>query len=723
MVAFTKRTTAPLVSDKWWRTSFNPCIAVSNGTVLPNCVGYAWGRFAEIMNGFAAGLPTCDAGNWYAVDRTHEKGKTPKLGSVLVLSRSGQSGHVAVVEEIYSDGSILTSESGYGNSWDRRFWTSKRTPPNYCDNGYTFEGFIYNPAVKGDETSLLDVNDLNHPARRFISEAEKHAGDGGHAWVQSLTSIGGGPWCAATCCAVAIACGFADVIMPRVQYVAPYFARDVVEEYGGQFIPGPVQGNFNAVPQTGDLVVYQYAGAIGMDHGYHIGMVRYCKDDTVYTVEGNSGGYVFHEKDRKGSDIGFYARPDWTKVGGSSTVSGYSGSTLVAGQLYTSESTRADASVRQVGYLDSTCKPSIKSSQIELAVINYTGMLSSFVKMFGLTAVSATTGFDNIDGLGPVPREIVQFLVNKGLPTAAAIGIIANIKAESEFNTGAIGDHGTSFGLCQWHNERGVAMKSMVGSNWAINLTGQLNYLWYELSSSSYSSLLTALQQVPNTLAGAKKAADLFVRQFERPSNIEYNSKIRQNNAETFWKQIVVVSATTGPSGDVSASQGKITTQSGKVITQGNSVSVPSSVPQTGIVANYTNYSYFYSRWSSGTIQRKLADIWGTQNKPHSYSVATLSGYYLVATSPKFGTTGDIISVVLEDNTYFNAIIGDSKGSDAPSEWGHYLGTQIDIIEWEAFATNSDGTVDQSVLREGLRSAGWLGKKVSRIVNYGSWLS
>lgn len=722
MATFSPRKTPPAISDKWWQVGFNPCIPIMNGTVLPNCVGYAWGRFAEILGKYAKGLPTCDAGNWYSQDTTHQKGKSPKLGAVLVMSQPGQSGHVAVVEEIRSDGSILTSESGYGNSWSNRFWTQVRYPPTYTTSNYQFVGFIYNPAVNDTTSGLVSLSDANHPARRFIAEAEKHVGAGGHAWVQSLTSIGSRPWCAATCCAVAIACGYADIIMPRIQYVAPYFGRDVVTKFGGQFIKGPIQGNYDATPQTGDLIVYQYPGTTGMDHGYHIGMVRYCSGDTVYTVEGNTGNseYLLCEKNRKGSNIGFYARPDWTKVGGSALVSGRSG-TFISTQLYTTRSTRADAAVRQIGYINSKGEPSIDSSgNIKLSVINYTGFLGNLVKLFGVSSSTTAESADNIDKLSPVPREIVSFLCSKGLSTAAAIGIIANIEVESNFNTAAVGDHGTSFGICQWHADRGVRMKAMAGASWASNLTGQLNYLWHELSSAGYNSLLSTLQQLPNTLEGAKRAADVFVRQFERPADIETNSRIRQAGAEKFWKLIVASSST-------SAAQSKITTQSGKQVTQGTAVKVPSYVPQSGIVANYTNYSAFYSKWSNNTVQRQLADIWGQQGKPRKHNIATISGYYLVATTLKFGTTGDVISVVLEDGTYFSAIIGDSKGkyTDSPTfpEWGHSLGNLIDVIEWEAFATNSDGTVNQSALREGLRQAGWLNKKVDRIVNYGSWLS
>ena len=67
------------------------------------------------------------------------------MGSVLCLSdRNGGSGHVAIVEEIASDGTITTSNSAYQGTY---FWTQQITPVNgdYSYSHYNFQGFIYNP--------------------------------------------------------------------------------------------------------------------------------------------------------------------------------------------------------------------------------------------------------------------------------------------------------------------------------------------------------------------------------------------------------------------------------------------------------------------------------------------------------------------------------------------------------------------------------------------------
>lgn len=84
-------------------------------------------------------------------------------------------------------------------------------------------------------------------------------------------------------------------------------------------------------------------------------------------------------------------------------------------------------------------------------------------------------------------------------------------------------------------------MKSMAGSDWANNLTGQLNYLWHELNGSYKDRVLTKLVTVANTEQGAREAADVFVRKFEVPDNIESESISRQNTASALWKQISII--------------------------------------------------------------------------------------------------------------------------------------------------------------------------------------
>lgn len=149
---FQKRDTAPSYSNKFYikttHGGYNKCIEIDpdSGSVLPNCTGYAWGRFCECQtNVRTCNLNTGNAENWYAhtIDG-YERGQTPKLGAVICWHSSHSGGHVAIVEKINHDGTIETSNSAYDGT---RFYMKTLDSANnyYMGSGYTFQGFIYNP--------------------------------------------------------------------------------------------------------------------------------------------------------------------------------------------------------------------------------------------------------------------------------------------------------------------------------------------------------------------------------------------------------------------------------------------------------------------------------------------------------------------------------------------------------------------------------------------------
>lgn len=159
MAKFTPRTTAPTEDNAYYYAN-NPFY--QSGYGLPNCTCYAFGRFWEITGGSRPTLSWGNAENWYNKADGYERGQTPKLGAVACWRKgeagnaSDGAGHVAIVEAINDDGSIVTSDSGWGASviW----WTSNRpNDGNWGADGYTFQGFIYNPktfdASSSDPTS------------------------------------------------------------------------------------------------------------------------------------------------------------------------------------------------------------------------------------------------------------------------------------------------------------------------------------------------------------------------------------------------------------------------------------------------------------------------------------------------------------------------------------------------------------------------------------------
>ena len=138
-------------------------------------------------------------------------------------------------------------------------------------------------------------------------------------------------------------------------------------------------------------------------------------------------------------------------------------------------------------------------------------------------------------------QTIYDFLITKmGLNSAAACGVLANIECESDFNNHLWGDNGTSYGICQWHNERLTNMKnycSRNGLDWT-SLEGQLYFLKYELSTNKADTgyILDKLQNIPNNANGAYTAGYNWCYYFERPANKEARSDSRGSLAQnSYW--------------------------------------------------------------------------------------------------------------------------------------------------------------------------------------------
>lgn len=124
---FKQRTSAPTKTNKFYinnkKGGYNTAIIIDDksGYVMPNCVGYAQGRFRELCNDTNVwSVIGCNlAGNaetfWKGAEKAGlKRGQTPKLGSIVVWEGKGSAaGHVAIVEEIKSNGDIVCSESGY----------------------------------------------------------------------------------------------------------------------------------------------------------------------------------------------------------------------------------------------------------------------------------------------------------------------------------------------------------------------------------------------------------------------------------------------------------------------------------------------------------------------------------------------------------------------------------------------------------------------------------
>lgn len=142
-----------------WNTCIKGNPTDKNCDALANCVGYASGRFNEIINqvkgttGCTYKTLNCNAEDFIerAKSAGLKTGKTPKVGAIISWSKGKKhntgdgAGHVEVVEKVINSNTIYTSSSGYGGPV---FWNSTRKNDNGrwgTGSSYKFEGFIYLP--------------------------------------------------------------------------------------------------------------------------------------------------------------------------------------------------------------------------------------------------------------------------------------------------------------------------------------------------------------------------------------------------------------------------------------------------------------------------------------------------------------------------------------------------------------------------------------------------
>ncbi|MCR5224003.1 MAG: hypothetical protein K6C11_02535 [Bacilli bacterium] len=136
---------------------------------------------------------------------------------------------------------------------------------------------------------------------------------------------------------------------------------------------------------------------------------------------------------------------------------------------------------------------------------------------------------------------------------------------------------------------------------------------------------------------------------------------------------------------------------------------IPDDINQSGITKNNLPYDI---NWNDGSNQQALHQKWSDNGKPSENGIATINGRYVVAVTPKFGKAGDMIDVNLKDGTTIPCVIGDVKGPDAKSDYGHVFGDgTVDVIEWCAVDGPDNMNIDE-----------WKGINVESISNIGTMI-
>lgn len=158
------RNTLPEYGNPFYNTTgaggYSYCIVgspVCDGrNVLANCVGYACGRFNEIIGSMKYPYFNCNAENFIYRARTYypelKITDYPTVGGIMVFHKKGADyGHVFIVENIIDDNTIYTSESAYQGS---AFFNATRYKGSNWSMGdsYEFLGCINNPSVNPEPT-------------------------------------------------------------------------------------------------------------------------------------------------------------------------------------------------------------------------------------------------------------------------------------------------------------------------------------------------------------------------------------------------------------------------------------------------------------------------------------------------------------------------------------------------------------------------------------------
>lgn len=231
-------------------------------------------------------------------------------------------------------------------------------------------------------------------------------------------------------------------------------------------------------------------------------------------------------------------------------------------------------------------------------------------------------------------EKIFYFVKDElGGTNAAACGILANVRCESNFNYNAVGDGGTSYGICQWHSSRWTNLKAFCNSNgydWTT-LEGQLYFMKYELENV-YTVTNRIVKTYDNTEDNAYWVGYYWCTNYEKPANVDDKKVYRGNLAKsTYWPKYGSNTSTLDSSSSSSSSYltvGKIYTVNGikykaitkKTLTVKGATSkkitklvIPSKVSIDGkkykVVSIYRHSFKNYKRLKTVVIGSNITDI------------------------------------------------------------------------------------------------------------------
>lgn len=522
----------------------------------------------------------------------------------------------------------------YGSTGKAQTWLSKWWKSNGFNSGIA-------KVVSGSNTAG-GVGDNSQALEDFMTECLSHKGEDFYKFVGPKLGKGTREaWCADFIWACAKQVGIEGKIISG-SAGAHALVSQTVDRCGATLHSGSSKYN----PQRGDLVNFVWHGGTFADH---IGVVTSFKNNTVYTVEGNSSDRVrLKSYSRSSSCLLRFATPNWGAGGGGG------GGDQLPENLYDYENVAEDAILREIAYAkkEKTLYVPEKSVQrVKLSIINYTDLQNAFYRAgveIGAFGVTEEPKYD-ISELPTNIQEILKHLNEKGVSYSSGCGICAVINHISKFKTSYSSKDNKKFGLLGFSS----AMKTWVGGKWSTNVSGQLDYLLYDLGKS-HKIILEDLKNMPEVDTGASQAAIYIYQNYLGLENETVLHNITKE-AEEYNKKITRVIAVNSGDGDG----------------EGGGDGSNNTFDSSGIKATGKR---------KAAIERAHAEIgkpyaWGAVG-PSSYDCSGLVSYCLTGKHVRLGTTGTFMGWstsqkrepgdVVVNSHHTGLYIGDGKMIHAP---------------------------------------------------------
>lgn len=533
-----------------------------------------------------------------------------------------------------------------------------------------------------------------------------------------------------------------DVLLNPSSHTALYLGNSLVVE-------AHLAENGTISGQTGDQGYYMYRGQRVNQGEISVGTYRFSR--TWDYVLRYGAGYVGSDSDviiPVGQNSTYTATPDGVITKPQDNISGI---TVYNDVRNGNPNDRHDMTLREIGYFGDNSKFVTEPTDITISAINYTTLLGNLYDQFATYYPYGYT--TDTSQLGGNIRVCVDYFQSKGLNPAVACGITASL-----FTLSGIGTVYKGGGICAWDGKYRQDMHIRV-DGWETNLSGQLDYLWIDLSLN-YGIMMQLFTEVPVTDNGARQAANRFIvsyRYTDQPQDVDTevaNSTKAQRIAAEWFNQLIInpiipegstysspQSVTIPISGSLSMTPISLDYAGGDTVNPAiDDVLLPSPkagqiysfaqcpYPQSGIDTNFTSYSYWADRFNQSSPQYQLAQIWKNQyNMSCNRGIATIAGFYLAAVTETFGVVGDAIRVTLDNGEAFSVIIADIKSSHDSNycQWGHIQNGKVNVIEWEIVKVENGRAVLSGSSTAGYPCdvSGWQGVPVRTIEHIGKKFS